>query len=70
MKKILFILEGSVLATSIGSWLNFYHNHETTEIIFSSSALEAIEVFKTNKIDILVMELTESKCLSKSFSIF
>ena len=60
MKKILIILDNSILATSVSSWLNFHHDKEIAKIIFASNILEAIEIFKTEKIDVLVMELTES----------
>ncbi len=59
MKKILIILDNSVLSTSFSSWLYSRHKEETADIIFAFNEREAIEAFKTNKVDVLIMELTE-----------
>jgi hypothetical protein len=58
MKKILIALENSVLNTSFGPWLSSRYGKNASDIIFAGNKLEAIEALKTNKIDVLVMELT------------
>lgn len=60
MKKILIVLHDVILLTTFKIWL---HNHEKSpdNIILIAHSLDAHEVLKKNKINILIMDLSVEK---------